>query len=145
MTAFISGHLDLTEDQFVLHYVPLLDAAIEATHRFVVGNARGADELALKYLRAKAVPSDRVTVYHKSGGSGQLTVADVENIGFSNIKRGWKSYSERDATMTSVSDYDIAWVRPDHETKILLESLGHRYVATRISGTQRNILRRSTR
>jgi hypothetical protein len=47
---FISGHLDLTQAEFDLHYRYLIDQALEENQSFVVGDARGADLLAQQYL-----------------------------------------------------------------------------------------------
>lgn len=45
MIYFISGHLDITEEEFNSHYVAMIDAAIESRGHFVVGNARGSDTI----------------------------------------------------------------------------------------------------
>ena len=41
--AFISGHIDLPQETFLLHYKGRLDAAIAAGDSFLVSNAGGAD------------------------------------------------------------------------------------------------------
>lgn len=53
------------------------------------------------------------------------------------IVDGW--HTERDAEMTKASDYDVLWVRPEEETKVLY---GKKYRAGRVSGTQKNLERR---
>src|SRR5690349_7087648 len=103
--------------------------------------------MALQYLAHK-ISTDRVTVYHRESAYDKLdkehlTLDEIKALGYKNIKTGFKSFTERDTVMTYNSDYDIAWVRPDHETKVLMESLGKTYIATRISGTQKNINRRA--
>jgi hypothetical protein len=114
---FISGHLDLTEAEFDAHYRPPIDASVAAGERFVVGDARGADTLAQRYLHGKTAD---VVVYH-------MFTAPRFNAGFP-THGGFEGDSARDRRMTADSDADIAWVRPGRET----------------SGTQRNLDRRST-
>lgn len=116
-TAFISGHLSVTEDEFKVHYIPSIDTAIEAGHNFVVGDAPGADTLAQEYLK-KHVADNRVTIYHAYN-------TPRNNAGFQAIGN-FPSQTAKDKAMTLASDYDIAWVRPGRE----------------ISGTARNIERR---
>jgi hypothetical protein len=112
---FVSGHLDLTEREFQDHYQPQLDRALEEDARFVVGDARGADQKAQVYL---ATRTSKVTVYH-------MFESPRNNAGFP-TKGGFTSDGSRDACMTKDSTKDIAWVRPGRER----------------SGTQKNIQRR---
>ena len=114
--AFISGHLDLTDAEFEAHYVPALDRAHAAGDTFIVGDARGADFLAQRYLLAR---SANVVVHH-------MYTAPRNNAGFSTVG-GFASDEERDRWMTTNSDYDIAWTRPGRAN----------------SGTARNLARRT--
>jgi hypothetical protein len=118
--AYISGHLDLTEDEFKAHYAPLLDAAVGRGDVFVVGDAPGADRQAQRYLSDHPVPV-QVTVYHMFEKP-----RCYEDATFG-LRGGFPSDGERDAAMTQDSDYDIAWVRPGREN----------------SGTARNLKRRN--
>jgi hypothetical protein len=117
-TAFISGHLDLTIDEFNFHYKPMIDSAIENGDSFVVGDANGADKMSIYYLFIEEKVD--VTIYH-------MLEYPRNNVGFKR-KGGYKSDIERDSAMTRDSDYDIAWVRAGREN----------------SGTSRNIKRRSS-
>ena len=112
---FISGHLDLSAEEFDEHYRPALDVALTRNESFVVGDARGTDALAQEYLRGK---TDAVTVYH-------MFTAPRNNAGFP-TRGGFSNDTERDAQMTLDSYQDIAWVRPGRER----------------SGTQKNLDRR---
>lgn len=120
VTVFVSGHLDLSSEEFRQHYAPSLREHIDAGSRFVVGDARGADTMTQRLL-AFAGCDDNVTVFH-------MLAAPRNNIGFSAVG-GFASDEERDEAMTLASDVDIAWVRPGREN----------------SGTARNLARRSTR
>ena len=112
---FISGHLDLTEKEFEIHYRPLIYCALSRGEAFIVGDAPGTDTIAQAYLCGK---TDAVTVYH-------MLVEPRNNVGFA-VKGGFRSDSERDKQMTLDSHQDIAWVREGRHK----------------SGTQRNLDRR---
>jgi hypothetical protein len=124
--AYISGHLDLTEEEFLLHYQPEINKSYLAGHKFVVGDARGADYFAQEYLANYLIIPSRVTVYHMFTNPRHCC-GSVSNEGheFSTLG-GFSSDEERDAAMTRDSDYDIAWIRPGREN----------------SGTARNLTRR---
>lgn len=133
-TYFVSGHLDLSKEEFAVYYEPQLRKAIfEGATGFVVGDARGCDFLAQRWLRqvrAQLVQGAQmagdlafvpfsVHVYHmlarpRVGGSRMPKVG------------GFLSDDERDAAMTAASTHDIAWVRPGRER----------------SGTAKNLKRR---
>ena len=116
ITNFVSGHLDLTPEEFDAHYRQAIDEALARGDSFVVGDARGTDSLTQKYLLGKTAA---VVVYH-------MFTAPRNNVGFKTVG-GFGSDEERDARMTADSDQDIAWVRPGRGR----------------SGTQKNIERRA--
>ena len=118
MICFISGHLDLSEQEFQEHYAPRIDRALALGATFVVGDARGADAMAQLYLKLKGANS---TVYH-------MFESPRHNAGFA-TKGGFRNDSERDAAMTLDSTEDLAWIRPGREK----------------SGTAKNLKRRAAR
>lgn len=113
---FISGHLDVTQEEFNNNYKSLIDKALDMNYYFIVGDAKGADTLAQSYLKGKTT---NVTVYH-------MFELPRNNIGNFKTKGDFKSDIERDSQMTIDSDFDIAWIRPGREN----------------SGTARNLKRR---
>lgn len=115
MIYFISGHLDLTQEEFTKHYSKALYDGVKNGHTFVVGDAKGTDAMAQKFLSDL---NASVTVYH-------MFTAPRNNCGFKTIG-GFKYDEERDFAMTKASDYDILWVRPGREK----------------SGTAKNAIRR---
>jgi len=119
-TAFVSGHLDLTKEEFIEHYVPQIRAAMDRGCAFVVGDARGADSLAQSFFAAYGA---NACVFHMFVSPRNIAIASWPRMG------GFKSDDARDAAMTAASDFDIAWVRPGRER----------------SGTARNIERRRAR
>lgn len=102
MTAFISGHLTLTGEEFDTYYRPTIDDMIKAGHAVVVGDARGADLMAQTYL--SQCGHREVTVYHMFN-QPRVNVGNWPTVG------GYTSDRSRDAAMTAASTYDIAWVR----------------------------------
>ena len=67
-------------------------------------------------------------------------VARFQSQGVS-VRSGWSSHTARDEAMTKNSDYDIAWVRSEAETRALYGHLPH-WRDGRISGTEKNLIRR---
>lgn len=127
-TYFISGHLDITKNEFYLHYKKRIDFVLKQNSSFVVGDAKGTDKFAQQYLKGK---SKNVIVYH-------MFKSPRNNIGFK-TKGGFRSDNSRDNAMTSTSDEDILWYRSPEEQK---EKYGKKYKC-RISGTQKNEIRRN--
>lgn len=123
-TAYISGHLDITVDEYMKHYHSRILEACRNGHNFVVGDARGVDTFAQQQLATVALPGiSDVTVYHMFDNPRNFVSPPAHPF---SKKGGFKSDKERDAAMTAESDYDIAWVRPGREK----------------SGTARNLKRR---
>lgn len=117
--AYISGHMGISEAEWIEHYVPKINKAIAEGHYFVIGDARGVDVSAQLHLMS--YPKERVTIYH-------MFDSPRFNKGNNKTKGGFKSDEERDSAMTRASHYDIAWVRPGREG----------------SGTAKNIACRNT-
>lgn len=118
---FVSGHMDLTPEEFDEHYRSQVLAHANSGHHIVVGDARGCD-LMVQTLLSTQSPDVRfggATVYH-------MFDSPRNNIGWFPTVGGFKSDEERDAAMTAASTVDLAWVRPGREN----------------SGTARNLARR---
>lgn len=116
VVAFVSGHLDLQDDEFERHYVPQIEAARAAGASFVVGDARGADCLFQRYARECGLA---VRVFHMLEGP-RHNLGDAPTVG------GFTSDAARDAAMTAASTLDIAWVRPGRERSGTAENLRRR-------------------
>ncbi len=116
-TYFISGHLDITPEEFSEHYVERLLALIDEGASFVVGDARGADKRAQTFLKGRGAM--RVTVYH-------MYNKPRNNEGFQ-THGGFRTDEERDRAMTAASDADVAWVRPGRENSGTAKNLGRRF------------------
>lgn len=117
MKVFISGHLDLTEDEFNYFYKDKIDLAISLDSEFILGDAKGADTMAQTYLSERKY--SKVVVYH-------MFNSPRNNVGNFPTKGGYISDEERDKAMTNDSNSDIAFIRKGREK----------------SGTAKNLLRR---
>jgi hypothetical protein len=135
-TYFISGHLDLSQEEFDANYKDRIVNAINNNSNFVIGESRGADSLGQKllsvYTKKDLSLYDRVTVYH---------MFDTPRNNFGNFITigGFTSDEERDEAMTKASDEDILWMRDPKEQR---KRLGAKYNPYHISGTTKNMLRR---
>ena len=122
-TYFISGHRDLTENEFEYYYIPLIQEALleNPNAKFVVGDFDGCDIMAQNYLVNIIDDIANITVYCV----GETPRNINPNIIY--IKNGFADDREKDNAMTNASFKDIALVR---DPKIW-------------SGTGENILRRN--
>lgn len=133
MRYFISGHINLSEDDFAKHYILSIDKALEDnSSTFVIGDAYGVDLMANMYLHSKGISKERITIYH----IGVSTYN--KNPGQFLTKGGFKSHTEKDTAMTNDSDKDILYIRSIEEQKRIY---GDNY-KHRVSGTERNRNRR---
>jgi len=133
-TAFISGHIDVDILFFNKYYKEKIDEAIKNNDKFIIGDARGIDKLAFEYILSK-YSKDNITVYVYF----PTNIEKYKKIGVNIIFNKYKNITERDNLMTRNSDYDIAYTRTPEEQKLLYKE---KYNASRISGTEKNILRR---
>lgn len=118
--AYISGHLDLTPEEFDEHYRSAIDECIFFGTKVVVGDARGADKMAQEYInRIGNNIHELVTVYH-------MFETPRNNAGNFKCKGEFKSDTERDEAMTAASTYDIAWVRTGREKSGTAKNLERR-------------------
>lgn len=124
MTYFISGHRDLTWEEFAKWYAPAISSIAyrDREAHWVVADCEGCDRMAQDYLVSLGVKVENVTVYH-------MLTAPRYFAGAFRRKGGYTSDIERDEAMTEASDVDIAFIRKGKES----------------SGTAQNILRRWTK
>jgi len=119
----ISGHRDITPEEFKRYYAGRIEKALWDTNsRIVVGDYYGVDAMAQQHIKDNwgDEPNimNRVVVFH-------MFDKPRNNAGFHTIG-GFQTDEDRDSAMTDVSDFDILWVRPGKEN----------------SGTDQNRLRR---
>lgn len=125
VTYFISGHRNITEEEFNKNYAEQLSFIKEhmkkGYYKFVIGDYNGVDIMAQNYLIDNLnIDPEHITIYHMFDSPRNC------HPKIKNLVGGFKSDEERDSAMTKNSDLDIAFVR-DHN---------------KWSGTAANILRR---
>lgn len=151
---FISGHLDLTKEEFAEHYASDILCAVQQGDAFVVGDAPGCDFMAQRLLanesaeRVKAgLPAIDVTVYHMlekprhsfgSGFGSRDPNVEPSGKGFP-LVGGFSTDDERDAAMTASSQRDIAWVRRGGGARNNLKRRSHQERAVRSAWSRYDI------
>ena len=124
MTFFISGHREITQEEFDNIYAKAIDYVLDEygdTAKFVIGDYWGCDEMAQNYLLdTLGIEPERVSVYHMMEAPRYYNKKVTQFVG------GFKTDDERDTAMTNASNEDIAFVRDPKK----------------LSGTAMNILRR---
>lgn len=139
--AFISGPINTGSDghYFHTHYAPKITEAIKHGDDFVIGPIpSGVDAEALDYLLAYPVAPTRITIF--------VTPAEEVMWGAHFRARGVHLHvvdgqmsRERDAALTSASDYDILRLRTDDEAQAFY---GQVWRAGYVTNTERNWKRR---
>lgn len=129
MIYFVSGHRDITPEEFEKNYhINIMTKILQDKNcRFVVGDCDGADKMAIDYIcnayKQLGTTDVPLTIYHMF--DKPRNIPSTDGISF-RMKGGYMSDIERDSAMTEVSDVDIAFVGE----------------GKRDSGTAQNILRR---
>lgn len=121
---FISGHRDITNEEFSELYKPAILKAISLYDAlFLIGDYYGVDIMAQNYLVDDLnYDTEKITVYHM--GAMPMNINDK----IVNRVPNFSDDIARDSAMTRNSNEDIAFVRVGKED----------------SGTAQNILRRIT-
>lgn len=132
-TYFVSGHLNLSNEEFEENYMDKILDAIKSNSKIITSDSRGCDTFTQQLLVDNNYSN--VIIYHMFDKS-RVNLGNFVTIG------GFKTDEERDASMTNNSSHDIAWIRPENETKKLVELDGKKYRPGRVSGTEKNIIRR---
>lgn len=121
MNYFISGHRDLTQEEFNTYYKPKIDHVIanDQNYLFILGTSEGCDTIASKYLDSieawfKVFPYEK-EYYKPKNGTGYIS----NNI--------FTSFDERDRYMTLISNFDIAWIRKGKENSCTAMNILRRF------------------
>ncbi len=129
ITYFISGHRNISREEFNKYYIPAIEEVLHGDlgSYFVVGDCDGVDYMAQEYLLNRG---ECFSVYHMYDRPRHFVLdgkskEELELHGVSLIG-GFKSDIERDSAMTRDSNVDIAFI----------------YEGRWTSGTAQNILRR---
>lgn len=136
MKYFISGHRDITEEEFNKHYVPLLVEILNSNRyaSFVVGDCKGVDKMAMDFLSNAAKNGNiKLTIYHMFDSPrvtpGDIPIKYIDTIfnGSVKFKGGYTTDLERDTAMTNDSHIDVAWIRPGRNTSGTAQNIKRRY------------------
>ncbi|KAJ5948071.1 hypothetical protein N7466_001086 [Penicillium verhagenii] len=138
--AFISGPIDSgPQEEYFKHYIPRINDAVQRGDNFVIGPIpTGVDADALSYLLAYPVPPTRITICvtpAEDGMWGDRFRATGVNV---RVVNGQMT-RERDATLTSISTYDILRVRTKAEAQ---KFYGRLWREGYVTNTERNWKRR---
>lgn len=121
MIYFVSGHRDLSYEDFEKYYIPVLRYIIdnEMYSIFVVGDCDGVDKYAMDYLYYNLRYKGELHIYHMLDSSrnvpeGYKGHEFIDDGMCEVIFHGqFKSDEERDSAMTQASDCDIAFIKDD--------------------------------
>lgn len=105
MIYFISGHRNLSYEDFEKYYTPIIDKAIREDDeaKFVIGDCCG-----VAYIFNKDIC--HITIYHMFNKPRNIPEANTRVIlDLVDFRGGFKSDEERDSTRDS--DFDIAFVK----------------------------------
>ncbi|KAJ5272323.1 hypothetical protein N7478_007448 [Penicillium angulare] len=139
--AFISGPIDTgpQEIYFHEHYIPKLKEAVERGDNFVIGPIpSGVDADALSYLLAFPIAPTRITICVTPAENGMWGVRLRSTGVHVQVVDGQMS-RERDATLTSISTYDILRIRTKEEAGAFYGRMSREAYVT---NTERNWKRR---
>lgn len=128
MVYFISGHRDLKKEEFKNWYEPCLETILEKDPwaKFVVGDCKGADQMAQEWLKNNIGTKENVTVYHMFARPRVL-----EDLSFK-TSSGYSTDVERDSEMTRVSDKDVAFIGEKRWTSGTAQNLLRRFEKSRL-------------
>ena len=120
MIYFVSGHRDLTQEEFNEHYIPLIDKVLreDIWADFVVGDWEGCDTMFIEYMSSE-FHTATILIYcvehPRIKSTLYVSYCTCDN------------YDYCDATMTRHSDFDIAWIRPGREDSHTAKNIKRRY------------------
>ena len=119
-TYFISGHRNITDQEFYFHYVPKINEAMKEGAAFVIGDYYGVDQKAQDYLKEKRYDKSKVVIYHM--------LDKPKYCVWEHTRSGFTSDEERDNAMTFDSNEDIAWVRTSQEESGTAQNIARRVI-----------------
>ena len=122
MIYFVSGHRNLTKEEFDQHYIPFIDFIIseDSYASFVVGDWEGCDFMFVQYM--EAVYSDiPIVIFY-------VDIPRIKKGEFNRYRfRKCDNYDECDAAMTAYSHFDVTWIRPGREDSHTAKNIKRRY------------------
>ena len=128
MRYFISGHRNLSYEDFEKYYIPVIDKVIRTDDdaKFVIGDCDGVDKFAMDYIFSKDIY--HITIYHmftKPRNTPEATTRVLLDI--VDFRGGFKSDEDRDSAMTRNSDFDIAFIKDNRWDSGTAQNIKRRY------------------
>ena len=122
MRYFVSGHRDLTQEEFDRHYVYLLDRVLadDPYAEFVVGDWEGCDSIFVKYMEEYYTDA-RIHIFYVY--EPRISEGEFNEYRFHECN----NYDDCDEAMTRHSNFDIAWIRPGREDSHTAKNIKRRY------------------
>ena len=122
MIYFISGHRDLSHEDFEKYYIPSISRILleDLDSKFVIGDCDGVDKYAMDYVYNLLQLQYSYTGVERAAPliifyMGDKPKNTPNGLALSELRAefigGFKSDEERDSAMTEYSDYDIAFVK----------------------------------
>lgn len=137
VNVFISGHRNLTENEFNKYYINKISEYIKwctvdelftqpKVVTFYVGDCNGCDSMAIRHLLPCLNKRVKLVICSlKDTFDGQIDYTHIHNENVTLLKE-FNTHEERDMYMTNNTMFDILWIRPNEWT----------------SGTAQNFVRR---
>ena len=128
MRYFVSGHRDLTREEFEEHYAPLIKKVIEYDEwpSFIVGDWEGCDTLFVEHLILEGYLVPFIVTYTDKLRTEKLINRFNKECILAKSEQ-LNTYDECDTYMTKNSDFDIAWIRPGREDSHTAKNIKRRY------------------
>lgn len=129
MVYFVSGHRNLSYEDFEKYYIPIIDKIIRTEGNdaeFIMGDCEGVDKFAMDYIFSKDIC--HVTIYHmftKPRNTPEATTRVLLDI--VNFRGGFTSDEDRDSAMTRDSDFDIAFIKDNRWDSGTAQNIKRRY------------------
>lgn len=114
MIYFISGHRNLSYDDFEKYYIPKINEVMDGDcdAEFIVGgDCEGVDKFAMDYIYSRTFHP--LIIFHMSD-TPKFTPKGMSESSIPSrlkFKGGFKSDEERDTAMTRDSNFDIAFIK----------------------------------
>lgn len=132
MRYFISGHRNLSYEDFEKYYIPRIKEVIEEDPKaeFVVGDCDGVDKYVMDYIFNKT--NNAVTIYHmfdkpRNTPNNKHPGSLVSSYKYVYFRSRFTSDEERDSAMTRDSDFDIAFIKDNRWDSGTAQNIKRRY------------------
>lgn len=119
MVYFVSGHRDITENEFKAYYEGKLEKAYKQDRNavFVLGNSPGLDTLAIEYF-------EKNNIFYKV----YQYEDELPSMKCGMLVKKFDDADERDAFLTRISDIDIAYIRKGKEDSCTAKNILRRHI-----------------